>query len=1812
MPQSAELGAGSGFTFETLVAARYLASLLTETGAPGSDGVVTGVALQQRENGEPLDDVIVDFCWPNGTSARVSLQCKTGITISDAAANTDFREIVRDSVKTLQKPGFREDVDRYGAAVGNVAAGKFKTLTKLCELARSDDTAALFDVRFAPSGSTAKELKEVRYDIATLLQQELGGDYRPEIVHRFLRHFVVVRFDYLHEGAVDSPEAINAVRAALPLASAATDAPALWSVLCQIAREEASRAAQFSRPSLVCRLGRRVRLVGAPSLRGDLAKLAYLAADWVQDIEDSVRGTRLAREALSHTLDAVLAQERFVQVRGLPGSGKSVLLRRRIEADLQNGPVLFLKSERLEGKSWSSFARAVGLSDAPLSDLLVELAAVSTAVLYIDGIDRIDKDHQGVVADLVRQILTNPLLENWRIVISLRDAGSEPLRTWLPDLFTKGRLGTVEVGLLDDDEAKALAEGQSALSPLLFGSEPVKEIVRRPFFAKILSQALTGPASGAVFAPVSEVDLIDNWWARGGFNSSGSAAILRQRALVELAALRVRDLSQPLALAAMNSGTVALLEEFASDGILQVVRAGHSVRFAHDIFFEWALYHLLVDHGEGWLEEIRAAGEPPLAGRVVELLSQADFVADRSWDKTLARLEASDLRSQWTRAWLLGPVFAPTFDDHSERYFVIGARDKYLLLGKALVWFQAEKTVPNAAILEGRIGSATLKRHEIVRLADTLGWPSDYAAWRRFITLMLDHIADIPVALIPDVVVVFEVWQNALADLRNAVSQRLLAQCAIWLKTIEQRRHRRWRQLSEDEPREDSAWDDFDGDGDDLEGRLRSLVLRGVRVRPNLVTEYLDDLKEDGHRLDKVFKGVVLYAPFLALGHAASLVDISLLHFREELPEDHIRQEEEELRRANERRRRAKATPENERTREDELILSGEFSILGSSFNSYEWERLAVDKDKGNYFPASPLREPFNSLFQAAPSEALRLIKGVSNHAMLAWRQLHAVDPQRPLRKPIPIVIDFPWGRQEFWGTGREYLWYRGLWAPKLLAGAYQAMERWTLAALDAGRKVDEVIAEVVNGHDCVAVLGIAVSLMLKSQAVTPVTAALVRCQRLWRYDLERMGQDRSMDSISAIGWRGASDLPHYEALKALNALPHRKLWLRELVGLFLLSPDRTLAERTRVAIAAFPTDLPYQYEEQRANPDFTAALLEDAQFNAEFANPDNVKTAIIITEEHGEAEVTYIDNPQTRDPKVRQRLADANESAQTHTLWFWADKSLKEAAMASEVAYDRALIFAQRIEGRDLFKAGGNDRVEHTMRQGAVAGMAAVVLKYRASFGAHNLAWARKVLARAAKAPEISDGMWSSGAVIPWHPSISVAKAMGFEIAEGAAVESSKRQLLRLIAHPLDGAALEALQQCLALWEDDTRFAWCALWEALALCQFTTSAHEASARIYDPAYIAAKKAVQAEEAIAHFGKKEFWPTLPAMPPAWVEVEGAKPAGRSFVPDVEEIDDDVAVNPRRWRQPDTVFDWNLAAKVLALAPVAAVFAHVETRRRFLDFARALLGWVLDKMAPPWKKSGRRERIQNLGHLDAEVGNLFARLAVVLDSEAFSDLFFAPIFALEDELCYDLLSPFLSAYVCIAVYDAEIMPADAVATIQSCLERVLKDRVFDPRGYRAGELYGHHLPYMIRSFLFVSADNAGGAMRFANGDWSDIGLVMPIVDRLVRTAGWASSVMHDYLTLVERARDVYPTETFADQILTSLSGGRESLKGWRGLYLPARIAGLVQCLAFRDSPMPTAVAQKLLRILDILVDMGDRRSAALQISDPFREVQRPGG
>ena len=164
-------------------------------------------------------------------------------------------------------------------------------------------------------------------------------------------------------------------------------------------------------------------------------------------------------------------------------------------------------------------------------------------------------------------------------------------------------------------------------------------------------------------------------------------------------------------------------------------------------------------------------------------------------------------------------------------------------------------------------------------------------------------------------------------------------------------------------------------------------------------------------------------------------------------------------------------------------------------------------------------------------------------------------------------------------------------------------------------------------------------------------------------------------------------------------------------------------------------------------------------------------------------------------------------------------------------------------------------------------------------------------------------------------------------------------------------------------------------------------------------------------------------------------------------------------------------------------------------------------------------------------------------------------------------------------------------------------------MFDPNSYRAGEVHGDDLPKLIRALLFVAIEGeAPGAARFANGDWSQIGIVMPIVTRLVTRTGWSPYVMQKFLTLCERAGNAYPLDGFAAPVNAVLGSIANAKGSWTGTVLPARTAATVQRLADANFPLGADQAQELLTVLDSLIELGDRRSVALEQSEAFRGVQ----
>jgi hypothetical protein len=259
--------------------------------------------------------------------------------------------------------------------------------------------------------------------------------------------------------------------------------------------------------------------------------------------------------------------------------------------------------------------------------------------------------------------------------------------------------------------------------------------------------------------------------------------------------------------------------------------------------------------------------------------------------------------------------------------------------------------------------------------------------------------------------------------------------------------------------------------------------------------------------------------------------------------------------------------------------------------------------------------------------------------------------------------------------------------------------------------------------------------------------------------------------------------------------------------------------------------------------------------------------------------------------------------------------------------------------------------------------------------------------------------------------------------------------------------------------------------------------------------------------------------------------------------------------------------------------------------------------------PSWRtEKDSDKRRTELFEWDRSLGDLLSRVIPFVSLDTARNTLIKPFMA-DDEDALSVIARFADHVVCRHVFDAETIPANAIPLLDDCVGRVVNDRTFKAGGWRAGEVHGYAMPELINALLFVNVEkHCPGAARFANGDWSQIGVILPIIDRMVRNTGWSSDVMGKYLELCKRAGRAFPIGSFGPQANAALGAIGNAEGGWTGMTLAAKMAAVVQRQADWNSPLQAEDAQELLTVLDALIDLGDRRSAALEQSESFKGIQ----
>ncbi len=1776
---SPESTGGRGYTYEDAVAAAYLGGLLSEE-FPPMPGLarVAKVSVQQRAHGAPMDDVVVEGTAQAGEEASLNIQAKQSLTISDAKSNTDWRACLSQAWRTFANATFREGRDGLAVATETISDATRKDFQQVTEWARASLDAPHFMARFSGAAKRGALVEQTR----GLLSEAADRSVTDTELHRFLAHFWLLKLDVLDETGGARAAAISALARAL--APNQSIAPAsVWNEIRTIARDASGEAGQYDRSRLIRKLAGTARFDVAPSLRADIAVLKEEARLAASQIPSDVDGVEIAR---ARYVDGVWPDETpsLLLIAGQAGAGKSAVLKKAVQRALQSGPTLFVKADRLDAASLREYFEKLGVNSLDANQVLAEIGMAGNPILFIDGLDRIGAKQRPVILDLLDAIATlrrRGIL--WRVVATLRDYGLEPLRAWIPAVAYEGGSATISVSAFDDDEAQELAEARPHLRTLLFGAPTVREIARRPFFVSVLARGLENVSP----APQTEVDLIRHWWRLGGFNADPKNALVRQRAIIELGRAGLENVGAAIRIARFSVSIVDTFAELREDGVIRDDALGKTVRFAHDIFFEWALFNALEESGPHWIDELRKAGEPPFMGRVVELLAQAAY-PDGGWADTLPKLKAS-VRPQWLRAWLLGPIAAPDFSARDDVFTQVSLGENGALARKALVWFQAEKTTPNAKILTGDHGILPrLEPRRRLALADALSWPSDILLWSRFVSWIARYRADLPLALAPDVTAVFGVWQNMMSETRNEVSRRIITQSISWLEDLEDRFE--FSGLERDAgPWKGMASEERDA----LTTALRVLVLRCAHVYPDEVRAYLVRLSQHGRLKEGMFEELMRFSFTLARRHASELAAIVRAHVLEELPEAELERELRELQEHKEAIAQIEAKPPEERSWSETMALESPslFHHIGSN---HDWRNLCLGEGYRVYQPESPLREPFHSLFKYAPDEALSLVRDVINHATEAWRQLHRVGDHSK-GTPEPIVVHFPWGDQTFWGDEEHYLWERGTRGPQAVACALMALEAWALEQLRAGITPDELIKAVLKDQNSFSLLAVAMMIARETQLVSEVSLALVITQHIWSPDIHRYMEDQRGPPRLFMFQEGEASIEHIEALRCLYDTNGRRGEVRHLVMFIALQGSDDLKARLRAGLDAFPNTLPFFFAEEREHDGHVGALRRSAQIWAPLGHEEIYRLEPVGD---GRSFTIETNNPAVDPVELAEVHERSRRNSQEMRLFFWAENTFEHGTVSEDLTLEAAVELAKTFDRDSLFDPVEDFR-NATFLPAAVIGTAAAVIRFGDS-ESEQWSWARSILPRVLAAPVSGSRMDDT----KYHPLVFAIQALRALVERDIDRDESGKALLTLMIAPLREVALGAYRALCGLCAHTSALADAAAVLGLELAVIDHRGYRNDDQRKKQWRQRSKAALK--RSLARWKASKGWSEIADLPAPYV-FAAPSPTGDEF------YDRRLSTAPT-WRRPDLAFEPGGAKDYVSRWPVASIMAS-DQAEAFLSLCDALIAWTLEYSNPSWRDPKERRS----GQRDVELktwlrllGSLFAHVSLFVPADVARQRFVTPFAALdEDDLAQPYLYSYSSSLICRTILDGNGDLASGLAILSTCLDRILQYYAFKRGSYREGRIYDNDVQLSLRAFMFVEVKRADQARRFVNGDWSDLALVRPLFANVIAKTGWTTDGADAFVKLGERAGDAYRLDWFAEDVLTILDPNGFPTPEWRRTDLPLDIANLIQEQAQRTQPLPTQEAQKLLRALDILIDYGDRRSAALQSSELFRHVQAPG-
>jgi hypothetical protein len=565
------------------------------------------------------------------------------------------------------------------------------------------------------------------------------------------------------------------------------------------------------------------------------------------------------------------------------------------------------------------------------------------------------------------------------------------------------------------------------------------------------------------------------------------------------------------------------------------------------------------------------------------------------------------------------------------------------------------------------------------------------------------------------------------------------------------------------------------------------------------------------------------------------------------------------------------------------------------------------------FYPPAHVQGPFLALLRGDEDEGLRLVHGLANKATENWRQLKRLPDYSGQRlTPIPIVVNLPTEHREFWGDEEVYLWYRtNSRGPAAITSALMALEVWMEEQIGAGRNAEQLFEKVLSGSICVAVVGVALSVALAHEdRCLRAAVPLVTVPMIWVLDIAR----HSSDMMRSVNGDWGQHRWLFRLRQQRDTLPQRSTDVTSLAASLALSSDESTRIPFEQALAAFPENLPFHYEEEATDPSKRSHAMELMMNYRGFADRRNYRW-----EQVGNGWRIWYQPPED----VVALNADSLGAFENTTSWLallnWATDTMERGSASTAMTVEQAVEAARSLQRPDDFRTlPVDDGPLGGLRLEAIATTASAALHVSFSWVRDRglVIWCRDTLLAAAAMPRIKRLGDQSTPYLPVGAKVASARGLAALVQWDVADEEVRDNILDLIASEdprIDMSVTEAVFQGLRLaWPSDEVLGWNALALGLSLC------------VPPMARVDALFVREGDSSDDNAGNAVALPYKENLQ-------------QDVMPSFPQIDEDVYP-----------FDCVLAPKVLAHLPLATLLADPVSKSKMLSLLDNLVAWTIKR------------------------------------------------------------------------------------------------------------------------------------------------------------------------------------------------------------------------------------------------------------------------